>query len=754
MAEQRVVGAGVTRLDAIDKVTGRARYAIDEEYPDMLHAAVVRSSRAHAVIRSIDSSRALDRPGVVAVVTWQDLEGLFPYFGHYAADHPILADGRVRYWGEPVAVVVADSRVHALDALDDVVVAYDELDFATDIAAALRPDMAIIHPDKPAEGTPVGAGCAWAAADSNEAFTTSMEWGDVDAGMERATRVVTTRVVYPRLFAYAMEPYSAQARFTDGVLEVVSGAQHVFQVQKDLARVFDLGLNQVRVTSPLIGGGYGARSYTKLEPMAAVCASLTGRPVKVTVDIEESMYTTRADGADVEVTTGFDADGTILARDITVVLDTGAYADNSPRVLRKSVECSFGPYRVPALRVRATAVTTNTVAASSYRGFGAYHTNAASEANIDQAALELGIDPLELRLRNVIGRGEVLIPGTRPVDADLAENLRMLHRSLSIRPKEGVLQGIGFGCALSPEGADPTSVVIVRLLADGTAVVLCGSTEMGQGSHTVLAQIVAEELGIVLDQVTVSRSDTQSTPFQWTTGASRTTSIVGLSVQRACHDLQRQLVELAGELDGGEWEWSEGRVRNRSGGVRTPSGTIAEWFGGSGRGELVGVGRTQRRGDFDLDPALWEVGVVGVAVDVDPDTGQVSVDQLVTLADVGKAINPLHVRGQDLGAATQALGGALFEEIIYDGQQIVNSNMVEYRVPRISDLASRLDTHIVERADGAGPYGSKPVGEGAMTAVGGAVVAAVARAIGAWPDQLPLTPERVWQLLRSRDGGQ
>jgi len=213
--------------------------------------------------------------------------------------------------------------------------------------------------------------------------------------------VVRNSVAYPMLYAYTMETYCAQARFVSGDLEVESNAQHPFQVQRDLARIFDLGLNRVRVSAPLIGGGYGAKSYTKLEPLAAACAWVTGRPVRIVADVEESMYTTRADGARVDVVTAFDNDGVILARDIRIVLDTGAYADNSPRVLRKAVECCFGPYRVPALRAQGSAVFTNTTPASSYRGFGAYHTNAASESNIDQAASLLGLDPLEIRLRNV-----------------------------------------------------------------------------------------------------------------------------------------------------------------------------------------------------------------------------------------------------------------------------------------------------------------------------------------------------------------
>ncbi len=644
----KVVGSAVRNVDAVDKVTGAARYALDLAWPGVLHAAVVRSQRAHALVTSIDVEQALQLPGVRRVVTHDDLDGVFAYFGHRQPDHAILAPGRVRYWGEPVAVVVADTLIAARDAAEAVYVEYDDLDELMDIDAALAPGAPQLHPERPAEGTPYGAQCLSGPAGTNEGFTATLGWGDVDAAMATAAHVVSTRLDYPMLFAYPMEPYCAQARFIDGALEVESNAQHPFQVQQDLARVFGLDLNRVRISVPLLGGGYGAKSYTKLEPLAAVCARVTGEAVRVALDVEESMYTTRADAARVQVTTGFDGEGHILARDNSVVLDTGAYADNSPRVLFKAAETCFGPYRVPHLRVRGSAVFTTTTPASSYRGFGAYHTNAASEANMDQAARILGLDGLAIRLRNLVGPGDELIPGTRPVDADLAEDLRMMHKSLDAEVRPGRLRGCGFGCSLSPEGADPTSVVIVRLLADGSAVLLVGSTEMGQGARTVLSQIVAEELGLPLQRVAVAPTDTLRSPYQWTTGASRTTGVVGLSVQRACADVRAQLLQMAAELSGqpaAEWSWDDGRLRNGHRETRTPAQVLAEWFGGSGIGEIVGTGRTQRRGDLALAPALWEVGMAGVVIGIDPDTGQIELEQLVTVADVGKAINPANVRG-------------------------------------------------------------------------------------------------------------
>lgn len=748
--ELKVVGEHLVRVDAYEKVTGAAQFAIDQAWPGVLHGLIVRSDRAHATLLGVDREAALAQPGVVAVVTADDLDGITPRFGHHIADHPVLAHDRVRFYGEPVAVVVAHTPDQAQDAIEHVRVRYEDLDPLMDVAAAMCEGAPLIHPDKPATGTPIGPSRA-GRQDTNEAYTSEVEWGDVEAALaDPSATVVTTRVSYPKLYAYAMETYSAQARFSGGTLEVVSTAQHPFQVQRDLARMFAMDLSRIHVRVPYIGGGYGSKSYSKLEPLAAACSwALDGRGVRIAVDVEGAMYTTRADGAEVTVTSAFDAHGILLARDIDVTLDTGAYADNSPQVLNRCVTRSVGPYRIPNLRVRARAVHTTTVPASSYRGFGGFHTSVASEGNLDMAAERLGIDPVELRLRNVVERGEAHIRGMRPMDADLASDLRLVAERLTIEPHAGMLQGLGIALVASDAGARATSTAIVRLVGDGSAVLQCGSAEMGQGSRTVLAAIVAEELGLTLERVRVVASDTAATPFQWTTGASRTTTIVGLSVQRACQDVVRQLLQMAADgagttTDG--WRFEDGVVVSPDGATSLPRAIIAGWAG-DGWGEVVGVGRTQGRGDLEQFPVFWEIGLVGVAVDVDPLTGRIRIDQLVTLGDVGRAILPAGVEGQDLGAATQGIGGALFEELVYDGPQIVNANMVEYRVPRITDLARRTESIIVERGDGPGPYGAKGVGEGAMTAVGSAIVSAVAQAIGVRPEVLPLTPVRVCDLV-------
>ena len=754
---------------------------------------------------------------------------------------------------------MAETPHQAADAAELVWVDYDDLPALTDAASALASDV-LIHEQSYVEPGQEFLGVAPAGSADNVAHRHELVWGDAGTALAAAATVVETTTKFPIVYGYAMETYNALADWQPGSLHVVSTAQHPLMVRKELARMFSLPLAAVRVEVPYIGGGYGTKSYTKLEPLAAAASWAAGRPVKVTTDVEAAMYTTRADGALVTVRTGFDADARIAARDIDIRFDTGAYADNSPLVLIRSINRSFGPYRMPNLRVRGAAVYTNTSPASSYRGFGAPQAALAGELNMDMAADRLGIDPVELRRRNLLAPGDTLIAGKRPLDADLVADLDAIvcaldshaadrdvverdaavrdaavrdaverdaavrdaavrdaverdaavrdaaDRDVSVRDaadrdasgraafEPGIRRGRAVAVTASDAGASPISTAQVRMHADGSVTLLVSSTEMGQGSRTALAQIAARELHVPLEAVAVGQSDTRFTPFEWTTGASRTTTVVGLAVQAACADLWRVLRERAAEsagvaLDdvqvrdglvhvrlsatresdssyesgadlatGGSGSGSESGVvvdagdsgsgsESGAGSARTPSEVIRQWFGADA-GEVVGVGVIRRDGATAMLPPFWEIGAVGVEVAVDEATGEVTIEHLVTVGDVGHAVNPDLVKGQDLGAATQGLGIALWEEMVYDGEQLTNPNLIEYRVPRLRDTPRRITSVLAERGDGAGPYGAKGAGEGSLNPVPAAAAAAVGRAVGVWPTELPLTPPRVWALLQ------
>jgi len=749
--ERRVAGQPAHRLDGVAKVTGAARYSIDLSVPGMAHAIVLRSTRAHARIVRVVRDAAQRAPGVLKVITGEDLmdAGLTPFYGHVVLDHPVLAIGKVRYHGEPVVLVVAETRLDAAEAADLVEVIYEDLPSVIDGDEALADGAPILHETRgervgdegmdQGEGDIVGNVCA----------ISRVAWGDVDAAFAKAHLVIEGEYRYPMLYGYAMEPYNSLAYFDQGDLVVHSSAQHVYMVRRDLARMFGLALSRVRVSAPYVGGGYGTKSYTKVEGMTAMGAYFTGRAVKLDLSVEEAMLTTRSDGAHIRARSAFDRDGMLLAREFNIVMNSGAYTDNSPLVNSKTANRCFGPYRIPALRVVSRSMFTNTVPASSLRGFGAPQGNIAGELQMDEAAQRLHIDPVELRLRNLLGPGETLIPGRRGLDADLKDDLRCLAQSLGWPGQSAAT--IGLGVSASDAGAYPTSTAAVRIHADSSVTLFTGSTELGQGSRTVLSQIVAEDLGVPLERVSLVGGDTGTVTYERTTGASRTTTITGRSVQEACKDARRRVRALAAEA----YSTLENEIADIDGGIRIAGrdlsyGEVIErWFGAGG--EVLGHGAVRRADGFAQMPPFWEIGCSGVALTVDRETGVVRIEKLATVGDVGFAINPELVHGQDLGAATMGLGAALREQLIYEGDQLVNSNVVDYRVPRFSDQPKEIDLMLAERRDGSGPYGAKGSGEGGGNTIGSSVASAIGRAIGVFPHELPATPERVWRLMNDRE---
>lgn len=740
------------RKDAYEKVTGRARYTSDYRLPGMAYGVVVRSERAHAQIISIDITEASTSDGVLAVITGTDFGDIRPRFGHIVPDHFVLAVSKVRYVGEPLAVVVAVSEQRAFDAARKIWVEYLDLDELMNIDESLNSSV-LIHDDNYLDGAE-GFLDAKPRRTGNIAHEAHIGWGEVEDALKASDHVVETSVKFPMLYAYAMETYVSIADYQPGSLSIISGAQHPLMVREELSKMFDLPLSAVRIQVPFVGGGYGSKSYTKLEPLTALCSFIVGRPVMVRTDVEGAIATTRAHNAVIKVRTGVMSDGMITARDFEILMDGGAYCDNGPLVLTKCAHRCFGPYKIKNLAVRGRLLYTNTAPASSYRGFGAPQGVLAGELNLDQVAEAIGIDPFELRVRNIAGPGECILPDARALDADIAKDLKIVVDELkkfAKKPMNGKLRGIGYGIAASDAGASPTSTVMLRMHYDGSVTLMTSATELGQGSRTALAQIVAREFALPLDSVAVTQSDTLNTPYEWTTGASRTTTIAGLATLRACDDLKKKICALAIEKvsAGSDANFLVDGTLSVDGQIKRAADVICDWFKAKA-GEVVGIGIVRRHGDTLEIPPFWEIGVVGVEVEIDETSGEVTIEHLVTVGDVGHAINKSLVEGQDLGAATQGIGGALFEELVYEGQELVNPNMVEYRIPRFRDIPKKITSVVVEREDGVGPYGAKGSGEGAMNPIAAAVAAAVARATGVWPTEVPLTPERVMGLLQSR----
>ncbi|MDA8203910.1 MAG: xanthine dehydrogenase family protein molybdopterin-binding subunit [Chloroflexi bacterium] len=745
------IGLPVARADGRAKVTGEARYVADLTLPGLCHARLLRSPYAHARVVSIDTTAAAAHPGVVAVVTAADLPDVHLVYGHAVADHPLIADGKVRYAGEPVAGVVAEDLATATEALALIEVTYEPLPHVVDAAAALAPEAPVLHAKAGEQRPHRGFEEDIARAHPNVCSRSVQAWGDIEEAFGRAAVVVEGTYRYPMAYAYAMEPYTAMASFEAGGLTVWTSAQHPYMVRDDLARCFGLPLSAVRVVVPYVGGGYGSKSYTKIEPLTAALALRARRPVRLALSVEEAILTTRGDAATVSVRTAFDAEGRILGRDARIVLNSGAYAENSPLVARKAANRLGGPYRIPALRVESLAVYTNTAPASSFRGFGAPQATFAGESQMDEAAARLGLDALELRRRNLLSPGEPPWAKARGFDADLAADLDLAARELgwgAAAPGHG--QAICV--SMSDAGSEPITTAIVRVHHDGSVTLMCGSTEIGQGSATVLAQIAAGEMGVDLARVHFLNSDTAAVSYDRSTGASRTTTLMGLAIQAAARDARAQLCGWAQETlapDGPAVVEERGGVRIGDR-VHDWGAVVRAWFG-TASGEVVGRGYLRRSGATAEMPPFYELGCVGIDVSVDEETGVIRVDRMVTIGDVGCAINPRLAEAQDVGAAIMGLGMAMREELLYDeAGNLLNGNLFDYRVPRFSDVPE-MRPLLAERRDGVGPYGAKGGGEGALNPVAAAIANAVERAAGIRLREAPFTPERVWRALRERD---
>src|SRR5687768_3125671 len=746
------VGVSAPRVDGVEKVTGAAKFTGDISFSGLLEARVLRSPLPHAEIASIDAGKAAALPGVIAVLTREDLKDIDPFYGNCLRDRAIVAIDRVRFVGEPVAVVAAEDALIAEEALALIDVHYKELSCVPDIDAARAEGAPLLHENL------AGAGEFHDVAGVGERFGGNIchrerfVKGDPDSAFAKAEEIVEETFEFPMIYQYAMEPHTAVARFTSDGITLWSSSAHPFLVRSELAHMFHLPHAKVEVIVPFVGGAYGSKSYFKIEPLAVAMARKTGgRPVRVVQSLTEAMLTTRRHSARVRMKTGVKGDGTLVAREAEVLMDTGAYADNGPRVAKRAISRMLGPYKLDHCKVDVLAFYTNTVPAGSMRSIGGPQTIWALESHMDTIAATICADPLELRLRNLLERGEVLKPGATPVDADLCRGMMVVVDALDWNvPSGDKLNGTGVALGVSDSEAMPVSVALVRLLADGSVILSAGTTEVGQGARTILSQIVAQELSLPVERVTMSGTDTNSTPFDRSTGASRSTTVMGSAVKAAAEDLRRQLIDAAAE----NFEVNPSAVTLREGEAHSadkhlPYGKIVSAYFGMPGGELIGRGYMRPGAALGSTfPLFWETGMGGAEIQVDGETGEIRLEKYMTVADVGTAINPQQAEGQDEGAAVQGLGPALFEALVYEQGQPLNANMVDYRVPRFTDLPDHFESALIENHDGPGPYGAKGMGESGIVSVAPAIGNALCNATGVRIRALPLTPERVWRALK------
>jgi CO/xanthine dehydrogenase Mo-binding subunit len=439
-------------------------------------------------------------------------------------------------------------------------------------------------------------------------------------------------------------------------------------------------------------------------------------------------------------------------------MDTGAYADAGPRVTQKAAYRSLGPYNIPYANVEAYGVYTNTVPAGAFRGFGALQVTWAYESQMDMIADRLHIDPLEFRLKNLLKKGDIYTAGDTPVDCDLKEGLLKVANAIKWNERsKKPNRAKGISCCIKDAGGTyKVAGATVKMSSDGSVVLLTGTVEVGQGPRTALTQVVAEELSLPMDQITVAQLDTDVTPYDISTSASSSMVVMGTAVQRAAQDAKKQLLQCAGRVV----KQKTDSLKLRAGCVVTNKGeslsygkVIVDFFG-SKAGEIIGKGlykdKRSTKAVLGSTTTFWEVGWGAVELEVDPDTGVVRLLNYVSACDAGKAINPEQCVGQDEGAVMFGIGHTLMEEMVYEDGQLLNGNLVDYRVPRFDDLPKKLDTILIENGNGPGPFGSKGIGEGGLLPVASAVANAVARAVGVRIQELPLTPPKIWRALKAK----
>jgi CO/xanthine dehydrogenase Mo-binding subunit len=728
VSDDSLIGQPVTRVGGEGRVTGEQRYVADIHLPDELHVKLVTLPVAHARISSIDASAALALPGVRAVFSAADIPGAMPRFGPQFNDRPVIAVGETKYHGDPVAAVAAETKDLAEEAALLVRVEYEELPAVFTVAGALADDAPLVQDPSLRQGDEL--------AQTNVLRRHDIAWGDVDSAT--AELVVENTYRFPMVTHFAIEPHAFICAPEGDGIGVWSSIQHPYWLQRLLARVLGMPLSKVRVRAPDPGGAFGGKQHAKYEPLLCLMALKLGQPVRLVLTLEETFLAVRRAETEIRVRTGLDRDGTFRFQDIDASYLIGAYADIADRVVGKGSYIGNGPYNWPAARINARSVLSHTVPSTAFRGFGNPQINWAVESNITEAALALGIDPLELRLRNLARKGDRFVPFDTPCDGDWAESVQRMREL--IEWDTPVPPGRGRGLALGIKSGPTTglSYSLVRLLADGSAVTYVGTSDMGQGARTIFAQMCAAELGIPVGRVTVVSGDTAVVPYDQQTSASRSTVLMGNAVVSAARQVRARLVEMAGGSD-------------------APTDELVHRALGRMGGEISALGESRKDAEeghpLGGAAAFFEFNATAVELSVDEETGDITIYRHATVSDVGRSINRLQVTMQDEGAAIMGLGHTLMETFVFDASgRVRNLGAIDYKIPTSMDLPLEMASDTVENADGPGPYGAKGMSEGALIPVAPAVAAALRDATGVVIRDLPLTPERVWRALQEQRG--
>lgn len=764
------VGARLPRLEAREKATGTARYLDDHTRPGMLFAAIAQSPYAHARIRGYDVTKAKALPGVKAVVTGGDLP--LRRVGGMIKDETMLAVGKVRYIGEPVAVVAARDLKTARLAAQLIEVDYEPLPAVLTIDESLADGAPILHEElasyvRTMDGNSRG----------NIIWESQLAEGDVDGALARCDVVVEATYRTPAQYHAYMETNGALAEVDgNGRITVLATCQSAHHVQTRVADELGLPMSQIRAQVSRVGGGFGGKHASNIHSITACLARLTRKPVKLALSRTQDMEIQRSrHPAVIRLKTGALRDGTIIAREADITLDGGAYADESPNVLAFAMLMVRGPYNIPNVRIRGRAVYTNKLRAGSFRGFGNPQATFAGESQIDELAAKLGTDPVDLRLKNAVQAGNRWIGGHTITTCQLStclEKVRAAQRDASPLPppRAGRKRGIGIVALTHISGLMGTSAS-VQMRGDGTFALNTGCVDIGQGSDTIMTQLCASVLKVPVERIAYSAQDSDLSPYNWKTAGSRSTYMTGRAVVAATKDVQAKILAHAAEM----FECAVADLELRPGGKVGLVGVPGKEVGfkevalrslfRSG-GPIVGYHGFVYDGErFDPKRALIErlafdnlgiytFGAQCVEVEVDTITGKIEVLRAWSAHDVGKAINPTGVEGQIQGGFVQGVGYALYEQLVWDDDgRLSNPSFADYKVPGILDAPPVVHPIILEDPDPTGPFGAKGVGEISLVGAGPAIANAVFAATGARVRALPLMPERVLDGLEADKEG-
>jgi CO/xanthine dehydrogenase Mo-binding subunit len=738
----KVVGTRPIRPDGADKVTGKALYGADLALPGMLVGKVKRSPHAHAKIIAIDTRKARALPGVKAIVTSADFPNLASeeYEAGESASNlrdlalNVMARDKALYHGHAVAAVAATSNAIAEAALDLIEVKYEVLPHVTDVEAAMAPDAPLLHAHLFTQGLPNRP-----ETPSNIAKRNELTRGDLAAGFADADVILEGRYVTAPVHQGYIEPHATVASFgADGQCQVWSSSQGQFMVRTYCAKVLGLESSNIRVTPAEIGGGFGGKTTVYLEPLALALSRQCGAPVKIVMSRDEVFRATGpTSGAVMEVKLGAKTDGTLTAADIVLKYQAGAFP-GSP--VGAGGMTALACYKVPNFSIVGWDVVTNTPKVAAYRAPGAPIAAFAVESAMDELALKLGMDPLALREKNAVQDGDKAAYGPTYRNIGYVETLQAIrthpHYSAPLGPHQGRGIAVGFWFNVGGE-----STATVNINEDGTAVVATGNPDIG-GSRASMAMMAAEVLGLSVEKVRPIVADTASIGFSMLTGGSRTTFATGMAVtqaaQKVVEDLKRRASELW-DVPLADVDWLNGAAVCLDPAKDKTELTLADLAAQSARtGGPIGA-----QVSLTAQGAGPGFGAHICDVEVDPETGKVTILRYTAAQDVGRAIHPAYVEGQIQGGAAQGIGWALNEEYIFDGHgQMENPGFLDYRCPVASDLPM-IDTVLVEVANPRHPFGAKGVGEVPIVPPLAAVANAVRRAIGVRMSELPLSPPKI-----------